>query len=200
MEKALELLYEKIKVICNNYNLDSTSGFITGDGPVPCDIMFLGEAPGKNEVELGKPFVGTAGKTLDSFLSKVDLNRESIRITNSCFFRPIKLSEAKNGKSSISNRTPKPAEVELFREVLDEEISLVNPKIIVTLGNIPLRRVTEFKTIGSCHGELYFNTDIKRHIFPMYHPSALTHNHKEEFKASYENDWLKLKEILTRYL
>jgi DNA polymerase len=198
LKTTLELLYEKIDAICTSYDKDEISGYITGDGPVPCDILFLGEAPGMNEVSLHKPFVGVGGKTLDSFLLKICLNRENIRITNSCYFRPIKHREGKNGKSSVHNRTPRPFELELFRDVLDLEISLVNPKIIVTLGNIALRRVTEYKTIGSCHGKLYFNSDIKKWIFPLYHPSALTYNHSEEFKASYESDWLMLKEILAR--
>ena len=87
-------------------------------------------------------------------------------------------------------------EIELFRAILDEEIVLVDPKIIVTLGNVPLNRLTKFKTIGECHGELYFNEELNRHIFPMYHPSALTYNRNDEFKQMYNADWLKLRAAL----
>ncbi|EDS76271.1 uracil DNA glycosylase superfamily protein [Clostridium botulinum C str. Eklund] len=186
----------RIQKIVEEYNSDETGGFITGDGPIPSDILFVGEAPGKNEVEQGKPFVGMAGETFSNYLKSIGLNRSNIRITNTCFFRPIKRKTGKTGRVTVSNRPPKVSEVNLFREVLDDEINLVNPKIIITLGNVPLKRLTEFKSIGDCHGNLYYNESLKRHVFPMYHPSALTYNRNVEFKSMYENDWLKLKEAL----
>lgn len=189
-------LKEKIKYISENYKGDNIGGYITGNGPIPCAILFIGEAPGKNEVEEGKPFVGMAGKNFEKYLNSIELCRDNIRITNTCFFRPIKIKETANGRTSISNRPPKISEVELFRDILDEEINLVNPKIIITLGNVPLKRLTSFKAIGECHGSLYFNEELKRYIFPMYHPSALTYNRSEEFSDMYENDWNKLKEAL----
>ncbi|MBA5852038.1 uracil-DNA glycosylase [Clostridium sp. cel8] len=191
-------LEEKIKLICNSYTDSSIGGYITGNGPIPCNILFVGEAPGKNEIIEGKPFVGMAGKTFEKYLNSIGLNRSNIRITNTCFFRPIKISIGKNGKKTIRNRTPKISEVNLFRDILDEEINFVNPKIIVTLGNIPLRRLTTFKSIGNCHGKLYYNENLKTHIFPMYHPSALTYNRNESFKNKYQNDWIKLKEALKK--
>ncbi|MBI6874311.1 uracil-DNA glycosylase [Clostridium aciditolerans] len=193
IQKELE---SKIKVITDKYTGDKTGGYITGDGPIPCDILFVGEAPGKNEVEEKKPFVGMAGKNFEKYLNSIGLSREKIRITNTCFFRPIKLKENPSGRVTISNRPPKTLEVDLFREVLDEEIKFVNPKVIITLGNVPLKRLTNFKSIGECHGKLYFNEDIKRSIFPMYHPSSLTYNRSDEFHATYEQDWNSLKEAL----
>lgn len=189
-------LAEKIKHITENYKAEPIGGYITGDGPIPSKIMFLGEAPGKTEVEQGKAFVGMAGKTFESYLNSIGLKRSEIRISNACYFRPIKISESSSGKKSTSNRPPKPSEVELFREVLDAEITLVNPSIIVTLGNVPLKRLTKFKTIGDCHGQLYFNEELNRHIFPMYHPSSLTYNRNDEFLKIYEEDWQKLKKAL----
>lgn len=186
----------KIKNISENYNPEEIGGWITGDGPVPCDILFVGEAPGKTEVEQGKPFVGMAGETFEGYLNLIGLSRDKIRITNTCFFRPIKKKVGKTGRTSISNRPPKTSEVNLFREILDEEISLVNPKIIITLGNVPLKRLTEFQSIGECHGKLFFNQTLNRNIFPMYHPSSLTYNRDPNFKIGYEEDWLKLKEAL----
>lgn len=189
-------LKEKIKLISDSYKGDKTGGYITGDGPMPCDILFVGEAPGKNEVDEKKPFVGMAGKSFEKYLNSIGLSRDKIRITNTCFFRPIKLKENSNGRLSVSNRPPKVSEVELFRDVLDEEIKFVNPKIIITLGNVPLKRLTDSKSIGDCHGKLYFNENIEKYIFPMYHPSALTYNRNEEFRSTYEEDWNKLKKAL----
>lgn len=191
-----EDIKQKIKTIAENYKTEPTGGYITGDGPIPSDILFVGEAPGKTEVEEGKPFVGMAGKTFESYLNSIGLSRDKIRITNTCFVRPITIKEGKNGRTSVSNRPPKTNEIEMFREVLDEEIALVNPKVIVTLGNVPLKRLTKFKSIGECHGSLYFNDQLKKYIFPMYHPSALTYNHSEEFLHNYEADWEKLKKAL----
>ncbi|KZL89934.1 uracil-DNA glycosylase [Clostridium magnum] len=193
-----ETLRQKIKFISENYTDDKIGGYITGDGPVPSDILFVGEAPGKTEVEERKPFIGMAGKNFERYLNSIGISRDNIRITNTCYFRPIKMKEGKNGRTTISNRPPKTSEVELFREVLDEEINLVNPKIIITLGNVPLKRLTNFKSIGECHGVLYFNEHLKRYIFPMYHPSSLTYNRSEEFNNMYKNDWNKLKEALVK--
>ncbi|KEI15584.1 uracil-DNA glycosylase [Clostridium novyi B str. ATCC 27606] len=189
-------LRDRIENIVKKYNCEETGGFITGDGPIPCNVLFIGEAPGKNEVAQGKPFVGMAGETFNNYLKSIGLSRSEVRITNTCFFRPIKKKVGKTGRTTISNRPPKVSEVTLFREVLDEEIDFVNPKIIITLGNVPLKRLTEFKSIGNCHGNLYYNENLKKNIFPMYHPSALTYNRNDEFKKMYENDWLKLKEVL----
>lgn len=193
---TIEDIKDRIKSISENYTAEPTGGFISGDGPIPSDILFVGEAPGKTEVEEGKPFVGMAGKTFEKYLNTIGLTRDKIRITNTCFFRPITIKEGKNGKASISNRTPRQSEVDLFKDVLDDEINLVNPKIIVTLGNVPLKRLTTFKSIGECHGKLYYNEELKRHVFPMYHPSSLTYNRNESFLKTYEEDWLKLKEAL----
>lgn len=195
----LEKINKEIKHISENYKGDSTGGFITGDGPVPSKILFVGEAPGKMEVKMGKPFVGTAGKTFEHYLNLIGYQREDVRITNTCFFRPITISISKSGKNTVKNRTPKSSEIELFRNVLDEEIAIVNPKIIVTLGNTPLKRLTEFKSIGECHGKVYFNKEIEKYIFPMYHPSSLTYNRNEDFLKMYENDWLELKKVLSTF-
>lgn len=192
----MEEIKARIKALAESYTEEPTGGWITGNGPVPADLLFVGEAPGKTEVEEGKPFVGMAGKTFEGYLNSIGLNREDVHITNTCFLRPIKLKEGKNRRTTISNRPPKPSEIELFREVLDEEINLVDPKIIVTLGNTPLKRLTEFKSIGECHGKLYYNDNLKKYIFPMYHPSALTYNRNEEFLKMYTADWIKLKEAL----
>lgn len=197
---TLQEIESKIKYTSENYKDGETGGYITGDGPVPCNILFVGEAPGKNEVASGKPFVGTAGKTLDKYLNLVGLSRDKIRITNTCFFRPIKINIGKTNRKTISNRTPKVSEVNLFREILDEEIKLVAPKLIITLGNTPLKRLTDYENIGSCHGKLTFNEDLNKYVFPMYHPSALTYNRNDTFKEIYDKDWKELKNVLKKFI
>jgi uracil-DNA glycosylase family 4 len=192
----LENIKIRIKNITESYKGDLTAGWFTGGGPIPSNILFIGEAPGKTEIEKNEPFVGMSGRTFDKYLNSIGLSRKDIRITNACFFRPIKENVSPSGKITISNRTPKEFELELFKEVLEDEILLVNPKIIITLGNIPLKRLTPFKSIGQCHGTLYFNNELKRHVFPMYHPSSLIYNRSLEFLKTYESDWENLKHSL----
>lgn len=189
---------QEIERIYNTFDENIFSGFITGGGKIPSDILFIGEAPGKMEVELQKPFVGIAGKTFEFYLNNIGIKREDIRITNACYGRPIKKKISKSGKETISNRAPKKYEIEAFRNILDEEIKLVNPKIIITLGNTPLKRLTGKDKIGDCHGIIIYNEEIKKNIFPMYHPSALTYNHSKEFFENYKNDWIRLKEYMQK--
>lgn len=186
----------KVENLCENYTAFATGGWIMGDGPIPSDILFVGEAPGKTEIEEGKPFIGMAGKIFENHLNNIGYKRDNIRITNTCYFRPIKIRTLSNGKLSLSNRPPKVSETALFKDVLNAEILMTNPKIIITLGNISLKNLTNLTNIGSCHGQLYFNKILARNIFPMYHPSALTYNRNEGFLNMYEKDWRKLKKAL----
>ena len=99
------------------------------------EIMLIGEAPGEQETLQGRPFVGKAGKNLDGFLSVVGLLREEIYISNVVKVRPVKISV----KGTVSNRPPNREELELFTPWLKREILLVQPKTIVTLGNVALK-------------------------------------------------------------
>ena len=196
---TIEDLKDKVKTICESYTQEPTGGWIMGDGPIPSDILFVGEAPGKTEIQMGKPFVGMAGKTFENYLNIIGYKRDNVRITNTCCFRPIQIKTLSNGSPSTSNRAPKISEIALFKDILDQEILMTNPKIIITLGNVPLKRLTTFTSIGSCHGELYVNKDKTRYIFPMYQPSALTYNRSEEFLKAYEKDWEKLKKTIETF-
>ena len=193
---TIEDIKNKIKNICENYTAFAIGGWIMGDGPIPSDILFVGEAPGKTEINEGKPFIGMAGKIFENHLNIIGYKRKNIRITNACYFRPIKIKTLSNGKLSLSNRPPKVSEIALFKDALNAEILITDPKIIITLGNVPLRKLTSFTNIGSCHGKLYFNKILNRYIFPMYHPSALNYNRNDEFLNIYEKDWRKLKKAI----
>jgi len=193
----MEFIIE-IEKIYNTLSKNDFAGFISGDGKIPSDILFVGEAPGKMEVELKKPFVGLSGKTFEFYLNSIGIKRDEIRITNTCFARPIRRKISKSGRETISNRPPKTDEIKAFRNILNEEINMVNPKIIITLGNTPLKRLTGEDKIGVCHGKVIYNEEIEKYIFPMYHPSALTYNHSAKFLEDYRSDWVKLKEYLDK--
>ena len=132
-------------------------------------VMLIGEAPGEQEAMSGRPFVGKAGKNLDGFLNVLQLNREDIYISNVVKIRPTKVSE----KGRVSNRTPNREELALFTPYLLEEILLVQPKMLVTLGNTALHALLGAKsTIGACHGQV-----LTAHVQKLHHREIATSNH-----------------------
>ena len=164
---------------------------VFGEGSKNARLMLIGEAPGKDEVAAGRPFVGKAGENLNSFLNMLGLKRQDIYITNAVKYRPYKISE----KGSISNRTPTMKEIFSERDSLLSEINAVSPKLIITLGNIPLRSVTGNKKlcVGDMHGKI-----IKSDVFPvfsLYHPASIIYNH--ELKTVYQNDVNILSKIIS---
>jgi len=183
--KNLCKLKEKYKELLEKYQ-----PVVMGDGNPDADIFLIGEAPGRHEVEKGRPFVGRAGKNLDEFLKTLELERKDIYITNAVKFRP---TQKKTSAGRISNKAPTKKEVELFRPLLMEEIRIFNPFIVVTLGNIPLFSVTEQNIkIGEVHGK---PMDVGAGtIFPLYHPASIIY--RRELNEVYRMDLEKLKYFL----
>lgn len=169
---------------------------VFGYGNLDSHIMLLGEAPGSKEVELGEPFVGQAGKHLDEFLEILNITKDEIYVTNSVKYRPTKVN-AKTGR--VSNRTPTIKEIDDFREFVYEEIDIIEPEIIVTLGNVPLRSIfNESIRIGDVHGQLY-RAKIKGKeykVFPLYHPAAVIYN--RQLRDVYISDLEKLKKEIQK--
>jgi len=161
---------------------------VFGEGKINSDIMLIGEAPGGEEDKQGRPFVGSAGKNLNQFLNVLELKRENIYISNVVKIRPFKLSP-KTGKPV--NRPPDASELNLFIPYLKKEIDIINPKIIVTLGNTALRAVLDDKTasIGDYHGKISHKNNLS--IFALYHPASIIYN--QSLKEVYNEDLLKLK-------
>ena len=160
-------------------------------------IMLIGEAPGEQETLHRRPFVGKAGKNLDGFLQVVGLQREALYITNVVKIRPTKVSE----KGRLSNRPPNKEELALFTPFLMEEIWRVQPRLIVTLGNTPLKALMGAKAvIGSLHGSMQTATVAHEKqsadfpIFPLYHPASIIYN--RALQAVYQADLLALKALL----
>lgn len=167
---------------------------VFGEGPVSPPLMLIGEAPGEQETHLGRPFVGKAGKNLDSFLKWVDMERKKIYITNAVKIRPTTLG--KNAR--IRNRPPTQEEVALFRPWLMQEIALVNPRVIATLGNVPLQAVTASRrTVGELHGQILRSNNLPAPLVPLYHPASLIYN--RSLATAYEQDMRALATYV-RYL
>lgn len=164
---------------------------VMGDGPQDADIVLIGEAPGANEVKLGRPFVGAAGKNLQKYLDISSLKREDIYITNVVKIRPVKPSP-KTGKPV--NRPPDKRELDFFVSYLFDELEIIAPKTVITLGNFSLKKIygDEKAVIGELHGK-----PIKKDkyiLFPMYHPASIIYNRSLE--DTFKKDWEKLKETL----
>ena len=151
----------------------SDKTLVFGDGSENSLIMLIGEAPGGEEEKQGRPFVGKAGKNLDEFLLTVGLEREKLYITNVVKYRPVSISE-KTGKTI--NRTPSWEEMMDFMPLLKKEIEEIKPRLIVTLGNVPLRALLNSKsiTIGSYHGKIRDYEGIM--LYPLYHPASVIYN------------------------
>lgn len=165
---------------------------VFGEGKEQPALMMIGEAPGGEEEQQGRPFVGKAGKNLSAFLEVVGLKREEIYISNVVKIRPTKDSP-KTGKPV--NRPPSKEEIAFFLPFLQEEIEAADPKVIVTLGNVPLKAVTGEKkaVIGDYHGNPQPLPD-GRTLFALYHPAAVIYN--RALQEVYDADLIKLRVFL----
>lgn len=164
------------------YEYRTTNNFhpVIGEGSLDAKIMFVGEAPGRNEAKTGRPFCGAAGKVLDKLLDHVDLNRDSIYITNIIKDRPPE------------NRDPTQKEIEVYGPFLDRQIEIIKPRIIVALGRYAMIYIMnrfglekEIETIGAAHGKAYHTKSLWRDdsgsftmidIVTLYHPCVAVYN------------------------
>ncbi len=169
---------------------------VFGGGNPDARLMLVGEAPGEQEALQGKPFVGKAGKNLDGFLTTLAITREEIWITNVVKFRPVKVHPR---TGSLSNRPPSREEIELCFHILLNEIQIIQPKVVVTLGNVALKAVADDRriVIGSCHGQPRETTlhGSRFVLFPLYHPASIIYN--RELASVYEQDLAALKAYLS---
>ena len=153
------------------------------DSPV---LMLIGEAPGETEVLKRRPFVGKAGKNLDEFLLLAHLNREDIFVSNVVKIRPTEIGPT----GRTRNRAPNKEELSLFTPWLLKEIEAVRPHSLVTLGNVPLKALTDGKaTVGDCHGQ-WLDSRAGIPLFSLYHPASIIY--RRALAPVYEQDVLSL--------
>lgn len=186
----LQELYERYR------NEFQEKEIVLGDGNPDAALLLIGEAPGRDEVKLSKPFVGMAGKNLTEFLNIVGIQREEIYITNAIKFR---LSKVNPATGQLVNRPAAKAEIIANRQYLLEEIQIIHPKYIVTLGNVPLKAVMGEKEIavGQVHGQLQAVNlqGAEYKLFPLYHPASIIY--KRDLKDVYIKDIEELKRIIS---
>ena len=153
---------------------------VPGEGPENAEIMFIGEGPGWNEDQQGRPFVGAAGKFLDQLIASIGLKREQVFIANVVKHRPPE------------NREPLPSEIAACSFWLESQMNLIKPRMIVTLGRHSMARFFPNKSISKIHG-----TSEKRDgviYFAMYHPAAALH--QGNLRSEIEKDMLKIPGLL----
>jgi DNA polymerase len=170
---------------------------VFGAGNVDSKIVLVGEAPGKTEVEQGKPFVGQAGKNLEEFITTLGILREDLYITNVVKFRPVKFNPD-TGRES--NRTPTKDEIRISTDFIEQELSAIKPRLVVSLGNVALRCILkdDKATIGVLHGtaiSVKF-ADGSFVLFPLYHPASIIYN--RALKDVYLQDLHKLGDYMKK--
>ena len=153
---------------------------VPGEGAENAEIMFIGEAPGYHEDQMGRPFVGPAGQFLDKLLASINLKRSQVYIANVIKCRPP------------NNREPSSEEIENCRPWLDRQIEIIRPKMIVTLGRYSMARFFPGKTISKIHGTAQKINGVI--YFAMYHPAAALH--QQNLRQTLEEDILKIPRYL----
>lgn len=153
-----QILDEKV---CPDLAKQATQ-LVFGDGNAEADLVFIGEAPGKNEDIQGKPFVGAAGKFLNDMLEMIGLKRADVYITNIVKYRPP------------GNRDPLPDEKAAFLPYLKAQLEAIKPKLVITLGRHSLNCFLPDLSISQVHGQ------PKRYqgqvYLPLFHPAAALYN------------------------
>ncbi len=163
------------------FRVESKNLPVIGEGSHFAKIMFVGEAPGRNEAKTGRPFCGAAGKILDWLLEGAGIKREEVYVTNIVKDRPPQ------------NRDPLPEEIQIYGPFLDRQIEIIQPQVIATLGRYAMGYIMqkfdlslELEPIGKAHGKTYAvprealakwgwqDREIK--IIPLYHPAVAVYN------------------------
>lgn len=180
---------------------------VYGEGNPDADVLFIGEAPGKNEDKTGKPFVGAAGKFLDEMLTSVDMKREDVYITNIVKYRPP------------NNRDPLPDEKAQFLPYLQAQLEVIQPKLVVTLGRhsmncflpdlqiskihgqpkrirINMHRQAERIGSGDTHASPEATVGVPIVIMPLFHPAAALYN--GAMRQTIIDDFAKLPHVLSK--
>jgi DNA polymerase len=181
IQTALENLKKKIKNISNCNLKESAKQIVFSDGNQNSHLMIVGEGPGQKEDEIGKPFVGDAGKLLDKMLKAINIERKNIYITNVVNYRPP------------NNRKPEPAEITRYAEFLREHISIINPKILILMGSTAMESLFGNKIKISKERGVWKELIINQKTYLTmitFHPAYLLRQ-SDQKKFS----WFDLKEI-----
>lgn len=190
-DEQLKMIRDEILELTHSplYEYRASNGYfpVIGQGSHYAKIMFIGEAPGRNEAQTGRPFCGAAGRILDELLTSIGIPRQDVYITNIVKDRPPK------------NRDPLPEEIAAYGPFLDRQIDIIQPEAIATLGRYSMGYIMEklglqamLRPISALHGSVIAVNRIQGYpkiVIPLYHPAAAIYNQRlkqtllEDFKA-----------------
>lgn len=161
---------------------ETRTNAVPGEGPLNAEVLLIGEAPGMNEDKQGRPFVGQAGQFLEELLAAAGLKRQEVYICNVLKCRPP------------ANRDPAPDEIAACRDYLDEQIEMVDPLVVVTLGRFSMAKWFSGQTISRIHGTV--KEADGRFVVPMFHPAAALH--QQNLRPTILNDFRMVPAVLER--
>jgi DNA polymerase len=162
---------------------ETRTTLVFGVGDPHARLMFIGEAPGKNEDLKGEPFVGAAGKFLDELLASIGIERSQVYIANMVKCRPP------------GNRDPEPLEIETCAPFLARQIELIDPAVIATLGRFAAHYVLGLDApITALRGKLYHRNG--RNVVPVFHPAAALYDSSK--RSVLEDDFKRLRTVMDR--
>ncbi|MHB8652143.1 MAG: uracil-DNA glycosylase [Minisyncoccota bacterium] len=165
----------------------SATQAVPGEGNPNANMVFIGEAPGKNEDLSGKPFIGAAGKFLDTLLAEIHIPRSDVYITSIVKYRPP------------NNRDPLPEEIAACSPWLTEQLKSINPHLVVFLGRYSLKHFFPGEKISQVHGTLLrgsFQDVPVTHFLPLYHPAAALYN--SNMRGTLLEDFKKIPLVLKK--
>jgi len=139
---------------------------VPGEGPADSKLILVGEAPGRREDELGRPFVGSAGRRLETLLESAGMSRDEAFITNIVKCRPPR------------NRRPRRSEAKMCDQYLRRQMAAVNPSLVVLLGDTALKHFFPGGRLSSAHGKVLRKDGIR--FLPTYHPASITYDRSLE--------------------
>jgi len=181
-KQALASVAKRVSV-CSDCGLCAgRTNAVPGEGNPDADIMFIGEGPGFYEDQQARPFVGASGKFLDELLGTIGLDRRKVFIANVVKCRPP------------NNRDPQPDEIEACGKYLAEQVTAIEPKVIVTLGRHSMQRYFPGEAISRIHGQP--RRKDGQIIVPMYHPAAALH--QASLRKVIEADFARLPDFLKK--
>jgi DNA polymerase len=181
MDKVAQLEALKSEIAANKDLPLMESNLVFGEGNVDCDVLFIGEAPGFNEDQQGRPFVGRGGQLLNQMIEAIGWKRENVYITNIVKRRPP------------DNRDPLPEEIEAYKPYLTRQIEIIDPKVIATLGRFSMNYFLPDAKITRDHGRMI--RAGRRMVFPIFHPAAALRS--PEMMKAFREDFVKLPSMLT---
>ncbi len=187
--KQMELVRQSIidQGVCSDLAAQAKN-LVFGDGNLNSDIVFIGEAPGKREDDTGLPFVGAAGRFLNDMLAMISMNRQEIYITNIVKYRPP------------DNRDPLPDEKKAFLPYLQQQLEIIGPQVVVTLGRHAGSCFLPDIKISRDHGKpkritlRYAGNDLIIVILPLFHPAAALYN--GSMRQTLIDDFVQIPDII----